>query len=88
MKKKIPNLNIDKNGDFILRWKLEDLPPKKSKDPVTDFIKDVFRDLLDLIIPTYKGEDVRVDGFRLAHEFKVHKLFTKVYLKSKRFKVK
>jgi len=74
--KKQRNPNIDEKGDFILRWKL-DVPKKKrrSKDPFRDFVKDLLRELLDIAMLTYKGEDVKVDGFHFLNSVKVQKLY-------------
>lgn len=75
MKKK-NNPNVDEKGDFILRWKL-DLPKKKkrSKDPFRDFARDLLKELLDIVMLTYKGEDVKVDGFHFLNSMDVHKLY-------------
>lgn len=69
--------NIDKNGDFILRWKLDTHrnKSKKSKDPFKDFTKDLLKELFDIVMPTYKGEDVKVDGFRFINSVKVNPLY-------------
>lgn len=70
------NPNVDKNGDFILRWKL-DLPKKqrRSKDPFRDFTRDLLKELLDIVMLTYKGEDVKVDGFHFLNSVDIHKLY-------------
>lgn len=75
--KKIINSNVDKNGDFILRWKLDAnrKKTKKSKDPFKDFTKDLLKELFDIAMPTYKGEDVKVDGFRFINSMEVHPLY-------------
>ena len=77
MKKKNPrNPNVDENGDFMLRWRL-DAPPKRrqSKDPFSDFIRDMLKELLDIVMLTYKGEDVKVDGFHFLNSMDIHKLY-------------
>lgn len=76
MKKRSKNPNVDEKGDFILRWKL-DIPKKKrrSKDPFKDFTKDLLKELLDIVMLTYKGEDVKVDGFHFLNSVKVNKLY-------------
>ncbi|MFA4844118.1 MAG: hypothetical protein WC632_04115 [Candidatus Margulisiibacteriota bacterium] len=73
---KSKNPNVDKDGDFILRWKL-DLPKKKkrSKDPFCDFTRDLLKELLDIVMLTYKGEDVKVDGFHFLNSVDIHKLY-------------
>ncbi len=75
-KRKPRNPNVDKKGDFILRWKLD--PPKKkhrSSDPFKDFVKDLLKELLDIVMLTYKGDDVKVDGFHFLNSVEVHKLY-------------
>jgi len=76
--KKRPNPNLDKNGDFILRWKL-DTPKKRhrSKDPFRDFVSDMLKELLDIAKLTYKGEDIKVDGFRFLNSMTINKLYKK-----------
>lgn len=75
-KNKSINPNIDEHGDFILRWKL-DIPKKKrrGKDPFKDFVKDLLKETLDIVMLTYKGEDVKVDGFHFLDSVKTHKLY-------------
>ena len=72
------NPNIDENGDFILRWKL-DLPTKpkksKSKDPFRDFCKDILKEFFDIVMPTYKGKDVKIDGFRFLNSIENNLLY-------------
>ena len=70
------NPNIDENDDFILRWKL-DVPKKKhrDKDPFTGFIKDMLKETLDIVMLTYKGEDVKVDGFHFLNSVKVNNFY-------------
>ncbi|MEA3493916.1 MAG: hypothetical protein U9R38_05975 [Candidatus Margulisiibacteriota bacterium] len=74
--KKQTNPNLDENGDFILRWKL-DIPKKKrrSKDPFKDFVKDLLKETMDIVALTYKGEDVKVDGFHFLDSVKINKLY-------------
>ncbi len=74
--KKTKNPNIDEKGDFILRWKLD--PPKKkhrSKDPFRDFTKDLLKELLDIVTLTFKGEDVKVDGFHFLNSVDIQRLY-------------
>lgn len=74
--KKQRNPNVDEKGDFILRWKL-DIPKKKrrSKDPFRDFVRDLLKELLNIAMLTYKGEDVKVDGFHFLNSVKIQKLY-------------
>ena len=74
--KKNWNPNVDEKGDFILRWKL-DVPKKKRrrKDPFRDFTRDLLKELLDVVMLTYKGEDVKVDGFHFLNSVEVHRLY-------------
>jgi hypothetical protein len=74
--KKERNPNVDEKGDFILRWKL-DIPKKKprSKDPFRDFVRDLLKELLDIVMLTCKGEDVKVDGFHFLNSVKVQELY-------------
>ena len=75
-KRKALNPNIDEKGDFILRWKL-DVPKKKrqSKDPFRDLVRDLLKELLDIAMLTYKGDDVKVDGFHFLNSVKVNQLY-------------
>ena len=74
MKKNNPNVNA--KGDFILRWKLG-LPKKRkrSKDPLRDFFSDILKELLDIVALTYKGEDVKVDGFHFLDRIDAYHLY-------------
>lgn len=67
--------NVDQKGNFIFRWELN-IPKKKkcSKDPFRDFVKDLLKEILDIVMLTYKGKDVKVDGFRFLNSLVVHKL--------------
>ena len=76
MKKR--NLNVDKNGDYILRWKLD--PPMKrnpKRDPFSGFVNDLLKELLDVVVLTYKDEDIKVDGFHFLNSPKQHRLYKK-----------
>jgi hypothetical protein len=74
--KKGKNPNVDEKGDFILRWKL-DIPKKRrrSKDPFRDFIRDLLKELLNIVMLTYKSEDVKVDGFHFLNSIEINKLY-------------
>jgi hypothetical protein len=45
---------------------------RRSKDPFRDFVKDLLKELLDIAMLTYKGEDMRVDGFHFLNSVEVH----------------
>lgn len=70
------NPNVDEKGDFIFRWKLN-IPKKKrrSKDPFMDFMQDIIKEILDIIILTYKGEDVKVNGFHFINSMQINNLY-------------
>jgi uncharacterized protein (DUF2461 family) len=78
MKKK-DNPNINESGDLIFRWKLEetDSAQRKSQDTLKNFIQKTLAESLNIISLTYKGEDVKVDGFRFLNEAKINKIFSK-----------
>ena len=73
---KTENPNVDKKGDFIFRWKLN-APKKKrrSKDPFKDFIRDLLKELLNIVVLTHNGEDIKADGFHFINSTHIFKIF-------------
>lgn len=74
--KKAINPNVDETGDYILRWKLN--PAKRhisAKDPFRALITALLIELFDILTLTYKGEDVKVDGFHFLNNIKVNPLY-------------
>lgn len=70
------NPNLDENGDFIFRWKIDQSTKKKgSKDPFLEFTNDLIKELLNIVTLTYKGEDLKIDGFHFLNSIKNHKLY-------------
>jgi len=71
------NFNVDKKGDFIFRWKLEERRPKDitGQDALTEFVRDVIKELLDVVVLTYKGEELKIDGFQFMNSTKINKLY-------------
>jgi len=53
--------------DYQFRYRLEPEKAEKERvysDPLIELIRSQLEQLLNLVILTYQGEDVRVDGFR------------------------
>jgi len=53
--------------DYQFRYRLEPEKAKKEKvysDPLIELIRSQLEQFLNLVILTYQGEDIRVDGFR------------------------
>ena len=71
------NPNIDEKGDFIFRWELEEAGPtgKTGRGALKNFIQMTLAELLNITALTYKGEDVKIDGFRFLNEAKINKIF-------------
>lgn len=61
---------VDENGDFIWRFRLE--PDSATSLILGDAFAELFRGQLDemlkFIVLTYRGEPVRVDGFRFIND--------------------
>ncbi len=69
------NPNIDEKGDFVLRWKLDPKKKLQSKDPFQDFIRELLKELLDIVMLTYKGKNVKIDGFHFLNSADIHELY-------------
>jgi dihydropteroate synthase len=55
------------NEDYPFRYRLEPRKAGEEKvysDPLLELIRSQLEQLLDLVVLTYKGEDVKVDGFK------------------------
>jgi len=64
--------------DYVFRFKLDPSPgdPGVCDDPLLELIRGQLADLLDAVQLTYRGQLVKVDGFRLLQdpdtEHKIH----------------
>ena len=76
----IKNINVEDKGDFLFRWRLAEVEQKKSKNPLREMIRSLLRELLDVVVLTYRGKGVRVDGFRFLNGAKVFRIFKKTEL--------
>ncbi|HEC79075.1 MAG TPA: hypothetical protein ENI34_08055 [candidate division WOR-3 bacterium] len=68
--------NTDEVGDYIYRFELPaDENCINSTGNLGDIIRGTILALLKVCKFTYKGEEVKIDGFRLLDNEKEHKLF-------------
>ena len=66
--KKEDNL-IDERGDYIFRFGIS-LPQSgnESGEPLIDFVRCQLQDLLQIVVLTYDGKRVKVNGFQLLND--------------------
>ncbi len=60
---------------FIINLEEPDEKTVRDGDPRLELIKENLRALLDLVILTFKGEEIAIDGFRLIGENRVISLY-------------
>lgn len=70
--------NKKKEEDYIFRYKLE--PAKEAKpfyqEPLLEMVRTQLESLLNIIIPTEKGREVKIDGFKLLRDKgSIYKIF-------------
>lgn len=58
------------DGDFVFRFRLEPIAQDETgyDDPLLELVRGQLADLLDVVVFTYHGQPVLVDGFRLIAE--------------------
>ncbi|MFH0768245.1 MAG: radical SAM protein [Chloroflexota bacterium] len=74
-----PNLEAEETSrDYIFRYPL-DLESKKDSvyhHRLTELVRAVLEDMLNLVVPVNEGKDVKIDGFRwLMDKERVHQIF-------------
>lgn len=65
-KKENPPL-VDEKGDYIFRFSI-DSHDDKSDEPLVDFVRCQLADLLKIIVLTYNGKRVKVNGFQFLND--------------------
>ena len=61
--------------EYVFHYKLDGGNQHPRKDAAVELIRDQFRNLLNVIIPTHKGKELKVDGFKLlSDEVSIHNL--------------
>ena len=58
----------DDNGDYIFRLPLQAGAGEPPEDAFAELMRSQLDEILKLVILTYHGEKVRIDGFRFIHE--------------------
>ncbi|MGB9699258.1 MAG: radical SAM protein [Thermodesulfobacteriota bacterium] len=62
--------------DYIFRYQINSAKEKSSRNPLLELIRGELASLMDLVTLFHKGEEVKVDGFRLLNECEViHEIF-------------
>lgn len=53
--------------EFVFRFRLEQMAPEEIgyDDPLLELVRGQLADLMEVVVLTYHGEPVMVDGFRL-----------------------
>lgn len=69
---------MDTEDEFIWRFELKP-PPEDSNitdgDPVVGFVRTALRELLDFVVLTRGGQEVKVDGFMLMGRRRNYNIF-------------
>ncbi len=58
----------DENGDYIFRLSLTPEGTEPPPNAFAELVRSQLDEMLKLIVLTYHGEAVRVDGFHFIHE--------------------
>lgn len=67
--------NMEEEKDYTFRYQIS-LAAEEPRDPLLEMIRSELASLLDLLTLFYKGEEVKVDGFRLLNEREaIHEIF-------------
>ncbi len=67
---------MQEEKEFIFRYKIKVAEKVKDRDPVLELIRSELASLLDLLTLFSKGEEIKVDGFRLLNEREaIHEIF-------------
>ena len=76
--KKNSKENIN-DEDYVFRFKLDDTDSKNTNildDPLAEMTRSQLEALLNIVILTYKGEGVKVDGFEFLNDSEtMYKIF-------------
>jgi len=60
---------VDENGDFIFRFKLDEIQDEKVyDDPLTEMVRSQLAALLDVVVLTENDKPVKVDGFKFIND--------------------
>jgi len=61
--------NNDKSGDYVFRFELNAKPEGTLyDDPLVEFVRSQLEDLLNFLVLTKDGEEVKVNGFKLLDD--------------------
>ncbi|MGD2248812.1 MAG: hypothetical protein PVF58_10445 [Candidatus Methanofastidiosia archaeon] len=63
-KEVVNSRSVDEKGDYIFRFTI-DSPQETADEPLVDFVRCQLADLLQIVVLTYNGKRVRVNGFLL-----------------------
>lgn len=65
-KKEIKKI-VDEKGDYIFRFELfeKQIYYENSEDILVEVLKDIIKSIIEICVFTYKGEEVKIDGFKL-----------------------
>jgi hypothetical protein len=70
---------VDENGDFIFRFKLDEIQDEKVyDDPLTEMVRSQLAALLDVVVLTENDKPVNVNGFKFINDLDtVNSIFPK-----------
>lgn len=70
---------IINDEDYVFRFKLDDIDSKNTNildDPLAEMTRSQLEALLNIVILTYKGEEVKVEGFKFLNDREtIYKIF-------------
>ncbi len=67
---------MSKEIDYIFRYPIEEKDNGQQCDPLVEMIRNQLESLFNLLSLSYRGEEARVDGFRLMNEREaIHSIF-------------
>ncbi len=71
--KKVKNQRLN---NYIYRYEINtEMPKSVHSDPIIEVIKENLEALLEVVILTYNGKEVTVDGFKLLNNNEIYSLF-------------